>query len=114
MLYYTRVLSNNEMYHLSNDLIPKDMAKYATLIIVGTGSTLVILYAFTITLLIWLFSIDSIIHCWFIFLICDDNQKLFECICCPCHKCIENCMYFCVKDEREMDHVELLQIQIDD
>ena len=94
-LYYILVASNNEMYYVSNDQIAKDMVKYATFIIVGIVSTVVILYVFTMTLWLWLFSVDSIIHCWFIFLLCDDNQKLFECICCGCHKCIGSCIYFC-------------------
>ena len=113
-LYYTRVSSYNEIYYDANDQIAKDVVKYVTLIIVSIGPTLVILYVFAITFWIWLFSVDSIIHCWFIFLICDDDQKLFEHICCPCYKCIENCMFFCCKDERAMDEVELLQIQIND
>ena len=72
-----------------------DIAKYATLIIIVIGSTMIIWYGFSITSWISLFSIDSIIHCWIVFLMYEENQKLFGCTCCGhrCWQCFANCMH---------------------
>ena len=85
-LYRLCIYSNDQMNYAINNQMVHDISTNAGLSLVAIGSTMVIWYGFSITSWISLFSIDSIINCWFVFLLCADNQKLLQCICCGCHK----------------------------
>ena len=100
-LYKSRISCNNEMDNDSNNEWMTVIAKLMTLIFVSAGVTSIISYGYLITSWISFFGIGSIVNCWCVFLMYGNNQKLFECICGGCHKCIGKCVYFCVKDSVE-------------
>ena len=108
--YNVRNLSYNKMDNADAKNQGNDnFAKYVTFISIAFGTTIIIQLGFAFTSCISLFAIDSIINCWCIYLMYDDNKQLFECICGGCQKCIGNCIFCCAHDEKGMAKEECLK-----